>query len=62
MILSYLVSIQIPAYFNDGVRYFPAETPTSVWHIGFERWEDWKEGKILQSWGEQQIIHNIDVV
>ncbi len=52
-------SIQIPAYFNDGVRYFPAETPTSVWHIGFERWEDWKEGKILQSWGEQQIIHNM---
>lgn len=50
--------IHLPAYFNDGVRYFPAQTDTLVWQIGFTKWEDWKSGKISHRWGEQQIIHN----
>lgn len=46
----------LPTYFNDGVRYFPAETPQAVWDIGLAGWEDWKTRKDM--WGEQQIIHN----
>jgi hypothetical protein len=51
--------IHLPAYFNDGIRYFPKQTDTLVWQIGFNKWEDWKSGKISQEWGEQQIIHNM---
>lgn len=49
-------NIEIPTYFNDGVRYFPAETSEKVWEIGEEAWEAWKSRKDM--WGEQQIIHN----
>ena len=51
--------IHLPAYFNDGVRYFPKQTDALVWEIGFNKWEDWKSGNLIQRWGEQQIIHNM---
>jgi hypothetical protein len=51
--------IHLPAYFNDGVRYFPKQTDALVWQIGFNKWEDWKSGNLIQRWGEQQIIHNM---
>jgi hypothetical protein len=48
---------EFPHYFNDDIRYYPADMDPAVWAVGERKMGEWfthKEG----NWGWGQLIHN----
>ncbi len=47
----------IPHYFNDDIRYYPATMDPKVWEVGERRMPDWFAGPDV-TWDAGQKIHN----
>lgn len=48
-------NVNLGAYFNCGIRYYPANMSQAIWDKGFQMLEDWDSGR----WDAEQIMYNI---
>ena len=49
--------VNIPYYFNCGIRYYPASMSKAVWDLGAELIDNWNPDR----WDAEQIVYNIQM-
>ena len=47
--------VELPKFFNCGIRYYPKTMKQSVWDIGLRMCENWNPDQ----WNSEQIIYNV---
>lgn len=48
----------VPHYFNNDIRYFPATMNPAVWELGDELVKNWNTSNTDHGWNYEQVMHN----
>lgn len=48
-------NVDLPHFFNCGVRYYPKDMDHKIWDLGFALLDNWDENR----WDSEQVIYNI---